>query len=181
MTAIAQTYLGNSRQDAALQQRIAEAQAQQMCFEVDILPTDCPKSRIFATAQNGTPIGIIKERGWQLTEGDVFVTGQGQLVVVHLAAQTVMVIQLTEAVGYPEAIALVQLGHALGNHHYPMTVANHKIYLPLPADTAPLDAIIAQFQVPGLCIHYESVAAELNLPWPSPASSPLPNANHTHD
>jgi urease accessory protein UreE len=43
----------------------------------------------------------------------------------------------------------------LGNHHYPITIAEQKIYLQPGADIAILEQTIKQLQIPGLTINYE--------------------------
>lgn len=44
-------------------------------------------------------MGIIKEREVTLNSGDVFKTEQGQLLVIHIEAQKVVVISFTGVVG----------------------------------------------------------------------------------
>ncbi len=162
MTELAQTYLGNSLKDAALRKRVEQAWTSGGCLEADLSQDDCLKSRIHAKSRDGTVIGIIKQRGWSLTEGDVFQTETGRLLLIHLQAQEIMVLSFsTEQTGHE--VALVHLGHTLGNHHYPMIVDHNRIYIQLVADKAAIAATIQNFQIPGLCITYESRSFDRQL------------------
>lgn len=149
-THLAQTYLGNQRQDPQLAQRLRTA-----CpMEVTLEPNDRVKGRIYAQTTKGETVGIIKERHWSLAEGDVFQTSGGQLLLIHLQPQTVMVLRLTQPA--PEnALALIHLGHTLGNHHWPILVEADKIYIQLAGDQTVIERTLQDFHIPGLDISYE--------------------------
>jgi urease accessory protein len=159
MITIAQTFLGNALKDVALQQRVEHARKMGECLEVELTQNDSLKSRIRAKSPDGTTVGIIKARGWNVAEGDVFETESKQVVVVRLQAQEVMVLRVaSECSGY--GIELVHLGHVLGNHHYPITISPDCIYVQLVADKTVIAAAIENFKIPGLAITYESRSFE---------------------
>jgi urease accessory protein len=170
MTTIAQTYVGNCFTDAQLQERVEQARQQQTCLEVSLSQHDVPKGRIHAHTTSGMAVGIIKERDRPLQAGDVFQTETGQLLLVHLAAQTVMVLSFTgEAAGHE--LELIHLGHVLGNHHWAILVQRDRIYVQLAVDPAVVEATVRGFNIPHLCVSYESRLADQHLTF----------SHHTHD
>lgn len=160
-TEIAQTYLGNLTEDTNLAQRVKSVRDLDQCLEVYLSQTDSPKGRIQAQSTSGITVGIIKSRDWSLRQEDVFVTESGNLLLIHLQEQRLMVLSFTEPVA--RAIELVHLGHVLGNHHWPITIVKNKIYLQPVVDPAVIEATIKDFQIPGLRINYESRSPEQHL------------------
>lgn len=149
-THLAQTYLGNQLQDPQLGQRLAAAAP----MEVTLEPSDRVKGRIYAQTNQGETVGIIKERHWSLAEGDVFQTTGGQLLLIHLQPQSVMVLRLTQPAS-DHGLALIHLGHTLGNHHWPILMEADKIYVQLAGDSTVIERTLQDFQIPGLAISYE--------------------------
>jgi urease accessory protein len=148
---IAQTYLGNLTEDASLIPRINL----EPCLEVYLSQTDRSKGRIQAQSTSGITVGIIKSRDWSLRQEDVFITESGNLLLIHLQEQKLIVLSFTEPLEN-RAIELVHLGHVLGNHHWPIIIRDNKIYLQLVIDVEVIEATINNFQIPGLKIEYES-------------------------
>lgn len=155
MIEVVEIYLGNITENGSLGERITS----ECCLEVYLEVVDRGKGRIYTRSTSGIEIGIIKNRDWLLREGDVFVTQQGRLLLVHLQAQKVMVLSFSEPVR-DYAIELVHLGHVLGNHHWPISVQGRKLYVQLVADVEVMEATIRHFQIPGLQIGYESRSPE---------------------
>ena len=161
-TEIAQTYLGNLTEDTNLAQRMKTARDLGQCLEVYLSQSDRKKGRIQAQSTSGITLGIIKSRDWSLRQEDVFVTESGNLLLIHLQEQKLMVLSFTEPVA-DYAIKLVHLGHVLGNQHCPIVIRNQKIYLQSTGDTAVIEKIINDFQIPGLRIEYESRSPQEHL------------------
>lgn len=159
---IAQTYLGNLKEDASLALRVKTARDLKQCLEVSLSQSDRGKGRIQARSTSGTTVGIIKNRDWSLRQGDVFVTESGNLLLIHLQEQRLMVLSFTEPVE-DCAIELVHLGHVLGNQHCPIIIRERKIYLQPTGDTAIIESTIKNFQIPGLRIDYELRPPEEHL------------------
>jgi urease accessory protein len=154
MTELAQTYLGNSIEDATLAERIEKARSSGRCLDVHISQSDSRKGRIHAHTTSGVTVGIVKSRDWSLRDGDVLETEQGRLLLVNLQEQKVIVLRFTEPV-LDRAIALIHLGHVLGNHHWPIIVQERKLYVELAVDAEVIESTIREFQIPGLQIDYE--------------------------
>jgi len=169
MTELAKTYLGNLTDNPSLSEQIEKASSEENFLEVYLDQTDSPKGRIHTRSTSGMDVGIVKSRDWQLQEGDVFATEEGKLLLIHLHAQKVMVLSFTTPVG-ERAIDLVHLGHVLGNHHWPILIQDHKLYVKLEAEVEVMEATIRHFQIPGLQIDYE---------WRSP-NQHLTFSEHAH-
>ncbi len=168
MTILAETYLGNQA-DSALQQQVEQARHAGTLLEVYLQTDDRAKGRIHAHSTTGIELGIMKSRDHALNPGDVFVTQSKQLLLIHLHAQTVMVLSFQgDATGH--AIDLIYLGHVLGNHHWSILVENDRIYVEMVADAAVMEATVRTVKIPGLCIDYEVR---------SPAA-PLQFSSHAH-
>lgn len=160
---LAQTYLGNVSESADLTWRVAQGRENGCCLEVTIASSDRTKGRILARSRSGKSVGIIKERDWLLRDGDVLATDQRHLVFVSLQQQPVMTLRFDPAVGN-SAIALVRLGHVLGNHHWPVAVQGEVLYVSLVAEAAQMEAtlhkMVAVLALEGLIIGYEMREAD---------------------
>jgi urease accessory protein len=154
MIEIAQTYLGNLTEDSRLAAEVTQARQQGSCLEVSLSQSDRHKGRIQTSSTSGEAIGIIKSRDWSMREADVFRTQSDRLVVIQLQEQELLVLSFEQPIT-AAATELVHLGHVLGNHHYPITIANQKIYLQPGADLSIVEQTIKQLKIPGLIINYE--------------------------
>lgn len=154
MPELANHYLGNVTTDGALEQQVHQALHGHSCLEVALDHADRKKGRILAQARSGESIGIAKDRSWSLREGDVFQTEAGTLLLVHLKAQGMIVLSLSE-IAAGNALALVHLGHTLGNHHYPISIERDRIYIPVTGDRAVIESTVNSFKIPGLVMAYE--------------------------
>ena len=151
MTEIARTYLGNIKKNPTLAEKLQTSEAY---LEVNLSQSDRGKGRIYTQSTSGIAIGIIKSRDWLLKEGDILETEGGNLILVHIQPQELMVLSFKET-AVKDAIDLIHLGHVLGNHHYPILVRDNKIYLQLIVNKERIEATIRSFNIPGLHIDYQ--------------------------
>ena len=158
MTEVAETYLGNITRDKLLAQRLNRAREATQLLEIRLQESDRQKGRISTRTNSGVAVGIIKSRDFKLQEGDVFATRQGNLVLIHLAAETLMVLNLSAPAKRDSAIKLVRLGHLLGNQHYPIKVEAGKIYVRLTTDRRVITKAIEELNLAGLTISWEQAA-----------------------
>ena len=166
MTEIANKYLGNITNDANLSQQLAT----ETCLEVYLQQSDRAKGRIHAHSQSGVAIGIIKSRDRLLQDGDVWQTNSGKIVLIHLQEQEVLVLDLSTLTTDILPAQLVYLGHVLGNHHYPIAINNHKIYVQLITDKNIIEKTIKNLNITGLQIYYEC----------QPQNQEIAFSSHTH-
>lgn len=194
ITELANDYLGNIATDAALGERLHQAQHSHQCLEVALDRSDRMKGRIHVQALSGEAIGIVKDRSWSLAEGDVLQTQSGKLLLIHLKEQGVIVLQFAavdssvdssvDAIAAASnaslnAIALVHLGHTLGNHHYPISLQDDSICIPVTGDRQVIESTISSFKIPGLVMRYEQ-RSQISLEAEAHAHSheqPFPNSH----
>jgi urease accessory protein len=176
-TALAEDYLGNVSESADVARRVMQAQREDRCWEVSVGLGDRTKGRILTQTQSGQPVGIVKARQWTLREGDVFVTPGNRFVLVSLQPQSVMALRFEAGVNNP--IALLHLGHALGNQHWPVTVKGETMYVELVSDAAQMEStlrkIVQRLAIEGLQISFETKSSEAAVDF-----SVVQGDSHTH-
>lgn len=158
-TELAEDYLGNVNESADVARRVVYAQHEGRCLEVLIGAGDRAKGRILAQTSAGKSVGIVKSRNWLLREGDVFSSQHNYLVFVSLLQQQVMALRFDPGANNG-AIALMHLGHTLGNQHWPVTIKGETLYVELVTEAEQMaltlrkmaDAIAIQ----GLQISFET-------------------------
>lgn len=138
---LAEKYLGNVSESEALAKQVSQAQQGQRCFEVPICRRDRARGRILTRLPSGQTVGLIKGRDWLLRDGDVLATDQGNLVLICLQPQQLMALRFVPDVRN-SAIALMHLGHVLGNHHWPITVQGETLYVELVAEANLMESTI---------------------------------------
>lgn len=97
------------------------------------------KSRFLAKSDKGTEIAVALKRNSEITDGDIVAYDEGAktAVVLRLALNDVLVIDLSKWASLsPEELLshAVELGHAIGNQHWPAVVKGTKVYVPLTVD-----------------------------------------------
>lgn len=131
---IIQQTLGNE-QDAAWRERLAAA-------TIDALRLDqweAQKSRLRKATEGGVELALSLDRATQLRDGDVlhWSEADGRAVVARIALNDVMIVDLNRALGGSPADVvrtIFELGHALGNQHWPAIVKGERVYVPLTVD-----------------------------------------------
>lgn len=97
------------------------------------------KSRILAKGDKGTEFPIALKRHSQIIDGDIvyYNPDEGKAAVLRLDLSPVLVIDMSKLAGQrPEDIIRisVELGHAIGNQHWPAVIKDTKVYVPLTVD-----------------------------------------------
>lgn len=97
------------------------------------------KSRFLATSDHGKEYPIALKRGSRIVDGDIvaYNPDDNSAVVLHLDLSNVLVIDLSKLKELnPEEIirVSVELGHAIGNQHWPAVVKGTTVYVPLTVD-----------------------------------------------
>ena len=162
-TELADAYLGNVSESADVARRVMQAQRADRCLEVEIGQGDRAKGRILTQTAEGCAVGIVKGRDWLLRDGDVLSTASDKFVLVSLAAQRVMALRVEEGVEN-RAIALMHLGHTLGNQHWPVTAKGETLYVELVAEAAQMENTLQKVAdtlgVKGLRISLETLSSD---------------------
>jgi urease accessory protein len=109
---------------------------------VDLLHLDqwqAQKSRIRCKTEAGRELAVSLERNTHLHDGDILTWDEEArtAVVARIALQDVMVIDLAGLLAKDSgalAQLCIELGHALGNQHWPAVVKGTKVFVPLTVD-----------------------------------------------
>jgi urease accessory protein len=135
---------------------------------------EAQKNRFRKNTASGVEVAVSLDRGAFLRNGDVLmwdpVTSRG--VVAQISLRDVMVIHLdTVTTQSPETAArtCVELGHALGNQHWPALVKDTRVFVPLTVDRKVMAAVMRTHQFEG--IRFEFVPGEHIVPYLAPHES----------
>jgi urease accessory protein len=131
---IIQKTLGNEH-DPEWRDRMATA-------AMDLLHLDqweAQKSRLRKATDAGLELALSLDRNTRLGDGDVLYwdASERRAVVARIALSDVMIVDLGGALGGSptEVVRTVfELGHALGNQHWPAIVKGERVYVPLTVD-----------------------------------------------
>ena len=161
--------LGNAA-DADWSSRLAAA-------SVDVLPLDhweAQKNRFRKKTEGGRDIAVSLDRGAFMRNGDVLLwdAAAGAAVVARIALRDVMVIHLDALGSEAPEIALrtcVELGHALGNQHWPALVKGMRVFVPLTVDRKVMASVMNTHRFER--IRYEFVPGDDIVPYLAPHES----------
>lgn len=135
---------------------------------------EAQKNRFRKNTASGVEVAVSLDRGAFLRDGDVLLwdeaTARG--VVAQISLRDVMVIHLdTVATQSPETVArtCVELGHALGNQHWPALVKDTRVFVPLTVDRKVMAAVMRTHRFEG--IRFEFVPGEHIVPYLAPHES----------
>jgi urease accessory protein len=97
------------------------------------------KNRLRTKTQAGKEIALSLERNSQLRDGDILTWDEaaktGVIARIHLQDVLVIDMSAVNQLDVNESLQLCfELGHALGNQHWPAVIKNDKIYVPLTVD-----------------------------------------------
>lgn len=166
---LVETVLGNS----------AEPQwaARLGAVAVDELALDhweAQKNRFRKKTAAGVDLAVSLDRGTFIRNGDVLLwdAAAGRAVVARISLRDVMIIHLDAMADATPDIALrtcVELGHALGNQHWPALVKGNHVYVPLTVDRKVMSSVMNTHRFEG--ISYEFVPGSDIVPYLAPHES----------
>jgi urease accessory protein len=117
---------------------------------VDVLRLDqaeAQKSRLRKTTAGGVEVAISLDRGTQLRDGDILLWDETRdaAIVARIELNEVLVIDLSGLLDRPperSMVTCVELGHALGNQHWPAVVKGARVYVPLAVARAVMASVM---------------------------------------
>ncbi|MEV0650988.1 urease accessory protein UreE [Phytomonospora sp. NPDC050363] len=165
-TGVIEQVLGNSG-DPGWRERLAGATVDDLVLD----QWEAQKNRLRKATTGGEEVAISLERATHLHDGDVlrFDAERGTAVVVTINLGEVMVIDLEPLFAEsPETLArtAVELGHAIGNQHWPAVIKGTKVYVPLTVDRKVTNAVMRTHGLPG--VEFEFVAGSEVTPFLAP-------------
>ena len=131
---LVETTLGNLR-DPLWQERSRNAKVDPLTLE----QWEAPKNRLRKESEGGIELAISLPRSQHLHDGDVLHVDDvaGVIVVARVALKDVLVIELEgiEKLSPTEIVrTCFELGHGLGNQHWPAVIKGSTVYVPLSVD-----------------------------------------------
>ena len=166
---LVEAILGNVA-DASWAQRLAS-------IAIDILALDhweAQKNRFRKRSAGGVELAVSLDRGTFMRDGDIllFDEAAGRAVVAKITLRDVMVVSLDDiATQSPEVMlrTCVELGHALGNQHWPALVKDNRVYVPLTVDRKVMASVMNTHRFEG--IRYEFLPGSDIVPYLAPHES----------
>ena len=139
---LVETVLGNSN-DPEWQARLAGASIDTL----ELSQWDAQKNRLRKNTRNGQTIAVSLDRDAFLHDGDVLLWNEQtkNAVLCKIDLCDVLLINLAGLQALPADQLIercVQLGHALGNQHWPAVVKGTKVYVPLTVDRKVMDSVM---------------------------------------
>ena len=147
---IIETVLGNIG-DPEWTERLSTA-------NVDLLEVDqweAQKSRFRKTSAKGAELAISLDRGTYMRDGDVLFwdAKAAEAIVARIDLHDVMVVHLDELTRLAPEMAMrtcVELGHAMGNQHWPALVKGKLVYVPLTVDRKVMASVMNTHRFEGI-------------------------------
>jgi urease accessory protein len=153
------------------------------------------KNRFRKCTEGGVELAVSLERNSHLRHGDILLwdAAARKAIVAHIQLQEVLVIQLSGSLTQPpEALVRTcfELGHALGNQHWPAVVKGTRVYVPLTVDRQVMAAVMKTHAFTG--ITHEFIPGTEVIPYLAPhearrlfgGANATPHSHtpeHTHD
>lgn len=138
---------------------------------LDLDQWQAQKNRYRTTTEKGVELALSLERNTHLRNGDILIWDpeMKQAVIARIALQDVLIIDLSQVIAQNDATSArtcFELGHALGNQHWPSIVKGDKVYVPLTVDRKVMASVMKTHAFTG--ITYEFVAGTEVIPYLAP-------------
>jgi len=161
---------------------------------VDLLEVDqweVQKSRFRKTSTRGVELAVSLDRGTYIRDGDVLFwdAKTAEAIVARIDLRDVMIVHLEDLTHVSSEVAMrtcVELGHAMGNQHWPALVKGSLVYVPLTVDRKVMASVMNTHHFEG--IRYEFVRGREVVPYLAPHESRRlfggaegPVHSHTHE
>ena len=131
---------------------------------------EAPKNRLRKASEGGVELAISLPRSQHLHDGDVLFHDEdrGIIIAASIALKDVLVIELQELETLPPQEIVrtcFELGHALGNQHWPAVIKGTTVYVPLSVDRKVMSSVMRTHAFSHIQTHFEpgaDVAAKLD-------------------
>lgn len=129
----ARSRVGNIFEDTKLMRKFKLMESSGSCERLKISRLETERSRIRKKTDLGTDIGLVLDSGTVLKHGDVILSNSKKIIIIDQLPEKVIRIEISGLIKDP--IALVTLGHVIGNRHKPIEIKENSIYFPIQADS----------------------------------------------
>jgi urease accessory protein len=166
---LVEAVLGNAA-DPEWVARLAEA-------TIDPLELDhweAQKNRFRKKTRGGAELAVSLDRGTFMRDGDVLLwdAATSRAVVARISLRDVMIIHLDGMANAAPELAMrtcIELGHALGNQHWPALVKGSRVFVPLTVDHKVMASVMRTHRFES--IRYEFVPGGEIVPYLAPHES----------
>ncbi len=155
---VVEEIVGNVGEDVRLRDLYRQWQAAGRAETVELTPLEAQKGRLRTVTDKGTPLGMSLGRGTVLRDGDVVYLNEveGRMIVARLKPEEVLVITLKPGPSPAELLRVaVQLGHVLGNQHWPVKIEGTSVYVPVSVDKKVMETVLKTYDLPGIEYRFE--------------------------
>lgn len=166
---LVEAVLGNAA-DPEWAARLAKATVDPL----DLDHWEAQKNRFRKKTRGGAELAVSLDRGAFMRDGDVLLwdAAAARAVVARISLRDVMVIHLDALAGEAPDLAMrtcIELGHALGNQHWPALVKGGRVFVPLTVDRKVMASVMKTHRFEG--IRYEFVPGGEIVPYLAPHES----------
>lgn len=118
------------------------------------------KSRFLGKGVSGEEYPVALKRHTQIEDGDIidYDPENGKAVVLRIELSPVLVIDLSGISDRPHEDIIrisVELGHAIGNQHWPAVVKGTKVYVPLTVDRKVMMSVMETHHIEGITFDFQ--------------------------
>ncbi len=132
--------------------------------EIDYIFLDqwtAQKSRFLGKGTSGEEYPIALKRHTQVVDGDIisFDPESGKAAVLKIELNPVLVIDLGSLAEKDHDTIIrrsVELGHAIGNQHWPAVVKGTKVYVPLTVDKKVMMSVMETHHLEGITFEFQT-------------------------
>jgi len=152
---------------------------------------EAQKSRLRKRTAGEVELALSLDRNTHLHDGDVLVWDEAarQAILARVELKEVMVVDLSDVVARDKESlvpTIFELGHALGNQHWPAVVKGARVFVPLTVDRKVMASVMKTHALPG--VRYDFMPGAEVIPYMAPhearrlfgGASATPHS-HTHD
>ncbi|MFX0592406.1 urease accessory protein UreE [Melissospora conviva] len=137
--------------DPAWEVRLKEATVDHLVLD----QWEAQKNRLRKQTTAGLELAVALQRGTRLRDGDVLFWDEetAHAVVARIELGEVMVVRLGALADQPAETLVrsaVELGHAIGNQHWPAVVKGSDMYVPLTVDRRVMDSVMRTHAFTGI-------------------------------
>lgn len=153
--------------DADWKERLEASQ----CDDLVLDQWQAQKNRFRSKSASGQEIAVALDRSSHLHDGDILFWDRttGRAIVVRILLNDVMVLKLDSSTDQPVETLVrtsIELGHALGNQHWPAVVKGTTVYVPLTVDRKVMASVMKTHAFEG--VTYEFVPGSEVIPYLAP-------------
>lgn len=159
---------------------------------IDLDQWTAQKSRFVAEGDRSNEYAVALRRHTQLLDGDIleYLPEERKVVAIRIRLNDVLVADLGAlAREQPERIIhiAVELGHAIGNQHWPAVVKGTKVYVPLTVDKKVMESVMRTHHIENVVCSFQP-GSEV-IPYLAPheirrlfgGTGPDSNVHHHHE